>query len=135
MSLLAKKMLIGSELRAARKVEDRLLSEVARHGYSEASRFAIKLAVEEGLNNAIKHGNGHDAKKQIEVRFDVDGERAIISIADEGLGFDPAAVPDPTADENLEKPCGRGIMLMRAYMDEVRFNERGNLVYMVKRNR
>jgi len=127
-------MQIPTELTAARKVEERLLSEVARHGYGEASRFAIKLAVEEGLNNAIKHGNRQDPKKSIEVSFDIDGSRAVISITDEGLGFDPALVPDPTADENLEKPCGRGIMLMRAYMDEVRFNDRGNQVCMVKRN-
>jgi serine/threonine-protein kinase RsbW len=58
-----------------------------------------------------------------------------ITITDEGKGFKPECVPDPTADENLERPCGRGIMLMRAYMDEVRYNPCGNQVFMLKHNR
>ena len=128
------KMVIASNLEAARAVEEALLREVARHGYDEAATFAIKLALEEGLNNAIKHGNRYDPEKSVEVHFDIDGERASVTIADQGKGFDLSAVPDPTADENLEKPCGRGIMLMCAYMDEVRYNEKGNRVYMVKRN-
>jgi serine/threonine-protein kinase RsbW len=133
MSVLNKKMLIRSELTAARSVEDRLLEEAARCGYGDAALFAIKLALEEALNNAIKHGNRMDPNRAVQVQFSVDGDRTEISIFDEGAGFDPSQVPDPTADENLEKPCGRGIMLMRAYMDEVRYNPRGNQVYMMKR--
>ena len=125
-------MVIASDWKAAKLVERRLLKEVARHGYSEASVFAIKLALEEGLTNAIRHGNGSDPAKKVEVAFDVDANRAVITITDQGKGFDPAAVPDPTADENLEKPSGRGIMLMRAYMDQVSYNQRGNQVVMVK---
>ena len=128
------KMVIASNLEAARAVEEALLREVTRHGYDEAATFAIKLALEEGLNNAIKHGNRYDPEKSVEVHFDIDGERASVTIADQGKGFDLSAVPDPTTDENLEKPCGRGIMLMCAYMDEVRYNEKGNRVHMVKRN-
>ena len=127
-------MVIASDWKAARLVEQRLLKEVARHGYSEAAVFAIKLALEEGLTNAIRHGNGGDPTKKVEVSFDVDANRAVITITDQGEGFNPAAVPDPTADENLEKPSGRGIMLMRAYMDEVRYNTRGNQVHILKRN-
>lgn len=127
-------MVIESDLKAVRKLEEHVLRDVARHGYSEASTFAIRLALEEGLNNAIKHGNRLDRTKLIEVTYEVDSRRTSITITDQGLGFEPAKVPDPTADENLEKPCGRGIMLMRAYMDEVRFNERGNQVHLVKRN-
>ena len=127
-------MVIESDLKAARKLEEHVLRDVARHGYSEASTFAIRLALEEGLNNAIKHGNRMDASKLIEVVYDVDDRRAAITITDQGRGFEPGTVPDPTADENLEKPCGRGIMLMHAYMDEVRFNERGNQVHLVKQN-
>lgn len=132
--MLPEKMVIASNLEAARAVEKAILREVARHGYDEAATFAIKLALEEGLNNAIKHGNRYDSEKSVEVHFDIDGERASVTITDQGKGFDLSAVPDPTADENLEKPCGRGIMLMCAYMDEVRYNEKGNRVHMVKRN-
>jgi len=62
------------------------------------------------------------------------GGKAVFVIRDEGPGFDPKIVPDPTTDENLEKPNGRGIMLMRAYMDEIRYNAQGNQVRIVKRN-
>jgi serine/threonine-protein kinase RsbW len=127
-------MVIASELQAARQVEEALLARVNEHGYNEAATFAIKLALEEGLNNAIKHGNGYDPAKQVRVEIDVDASRTVIVITDEGRGFKPEQVPDPTADENLERPCGRGLMLMRAYMDEVTHNERGNQVRMVKRN-
>ena len=127
-------MVIPSELAAAREVEKRVSEQVARYSYDEAARFAIKLAVEEGLTNAIKHGNRFDPTKSVEVQYDIDENHVSVTITDEGPGFDPADVPDPTADENLEKPCGRGIMLMRAYMDQVEYNERGNRVRLRKRN-
>jgi serine/threonine-protein kinase RsbW len=129
------KMVIQSDLKSARRVEDELLSAVEGCGYDEAERFAIKLALEEAINNAIKHGNKGDPRKTVDVSYDIDGEHAMIIIADEGKGFDPETVPDPTADENLEKPSGRGVMLMRAYMDEVTFNKAGNCVTLVKRKR
>ena len=127
-------MVIATDLREARKAENSVMSEIARHAYSESATFAIKLALEEGLNNAIRHGNRLDPDKTIELVVDVDPRRTVIVITDEGNGFQPDMVPDPTTDENIEKPSGRGIMLMRAYMDEVRFNEKGNQVRMVKRN-
>lgn len=128
------KIVIASDLAAANEVQETILTEVARLGYSEAATFAIRLAMEEGLVNAIKHGNGYDPAKNVEIVYDVDPRRVSISIADQGRGFNPNAVPDPTADENLERPCGRGVMLMRAYMDEVAYNENGTRVMMVKHN-
>ncbi|HUT60161.1 MAG TPA: ATP-binding protein [Phycisphaerae bacterium] len=127
-------MTIPSDFRAAAEAEEAVLQEVARHGYSEASLFALKLALEEGLNNAIRHGNRFDRNKAVELSFEVDDRRVVIEISDQGNGFDPAGVPDPTTDENIEKPCGRGIMLMRAYMDEVRFSRHGCRVRMTKKN-
>ncbi len=127
-------MVIASDLKAAREAEERILREAAKLGYSDRCAFAIKLALEEGLNNAIKHGNGFDPHKTVVIACDLNAERIEIVITDEGGGFEPDDVPDPTADENLEKPCGRGIMLMRAYMDEVSFNESGNRLRMVKWN-
>ena len=126
-------MVIDSDLDAAKEIEEAVLRVVARNGYDGPARFAIKLAMEEGLNNAIKHGNGYDCRKTVKVQYDVNDERVIITIADQGPGFDPASVPDPRSDENLEKPCGRGIMLMRAYMDEVKYIKVGNQVRMLKR--
>ena len=127
-------MVIPSELSAAHEAEKALLAELACHGYSEAATFAIKLALEEGVNNAIKHGNGFDAEKTVKLTYEISDDRAVITIADQGPGFNPQQVPDPTRDENLEKPTGRGVMLMHAYMDEVSYNEKGNQVRLVKTN-
>jgi serine/threonine-protein kinase RsbW len=126
------KKVIPSDLEAARQLAEEVLEQVEQRGYAVEVGFAIRLALEEALSNAIKHGNHYDPDKTITVVSRVDEERATITVRDEGEGFDPANVPDPTADENLEKPCGRGIMLMRAYMDEVEYSERGNEVRMVK---
>ena len=125
---------IASDLRTARQLEESLLREVGRFGYSEGSIFAIKLALEEALNNAIRHGNRCDCSKKVTVKVELDEQQMCISVADEGKGFDPAAVPDPTADENLEKPSGRGIMLMRAFMDDVHYSNSGKEICMRKRN-
>jgi len=127
-------MVIRSDLKAARDVEDAVVAEVRRCGFSESTAFAVKLAMEEGINNAIRHGNGYDPNKTVEVAYEIDAGKVVIVVTDQGQGFDPAGVPDPTIDENIEKPSGRGIMLMRRYMDEVCFNERGNQVRMVKWN-
>ena len=127
------KVVIHSELQAARRVAQDILQRVEAHGYAADVCFAIRLALEEALINAVKHGNRCDRGKKITVCADVDGERTSITIVDEGPGFDPAKLADPTADENLEKPGGRGIMLIRAYMDEVAHSPRGNEIRMVKR--
>ena len=132
---MTEELVINSDLKAARKAERAVLNELARLGYSPSATFAVRLALEEGLNNAIHHGNCRDPGRKVRIAFDVDEKCVSITITDQGRGFDPAAVPDPRADENLEKPSGRGIMLMRAYMDEVRFNNIGNEVHMIKHNR
>ncbi|MFP3937405.1 MAG: ATP-binding protein [Phycisphaerae bacterium] len=132
---LVRKVVISSKLTEARKAEEALLGEVRRCGYSDSAVFAIKLALEEGLNNAIKHGNAYDPDKMVELEFDVTPQQASITITDQGQGFDPDSIPDPTVDENLERPCGRGIMLMRAYMDKVEYSGRGNRVRLLKHNR
>ncbi len=128
-------IVVPSDLRHAKEPEDRILSELARLGYSEDARFAIKLALEEALTNAVKHGNRNDPSKRLTVRYHITPERAVIVVRDEGSGFAPDQLPDPTADENLERPNGRGIMLMHAYMNKVRFNPTGNEVWMLKENR
>jgi serine/threonine-protein kinase RsbW len=124
---------IPTDLLAARELAEDILSHVEARGGGEEVRFAIRLALEEALSNAVKHGNRFDPEKKITVSTCLGADRADITVADEGEGFDPGGVPDPTVDENLEKPCGRGIMLMRAYMDEVEYNDRGTEVHMVKR--
>jgi len=130
---MVEKKVIPTDLKAARQVAERFLERVKATGCGANVLFAVRLAMEEALANAVKHGNKFDRKKKITVSAQVDPESTAITVADEGDGFDPDHLPDPTADENLERPCGRGIMLMRAYMDDVIFNKRGNQVRMVKR--
>ena len=102
------------------------------HGFEEKEIFSIKLALEEALVNAIKHGNQMDRAKKVHIRYCVTSERFDADICDQGTGFDPEEVPDPMAVENLERPCGRGLLLMRHYMSEVTFHPPGNRVSMTK---
>jgi len=113
-------------------MEEQLLSITEGLGYSEECAFAIRLALEEAIVNAHKHGNGGDPSKKIIISYDINDQRAIIRVRDEGAGFEPAAIPDPTAPDRISLPTGRGIMLMRAYLDHVRYNKQGNEVQLVK---
>lgn len=126
-------MTIASEATEAQKVHDAVLPEVAARGYSADAQFAIRLALDEAIANAMYHGNCHDPRKTIRINWEIGEDAVRIQVRDEGCGFEPHRVPDPTLQENLEKPNGRGIMLMNAYMSEVRFNNPGNCVTIVKR--
>lgn len=123
---------IPSDAAEARRVQDAIESRMRACEYGEHDIFGIRLALEEALVNAIKHGNNLDRTKSVHISYRVQPDRFDILIRDEGPGFDPDDVPDPTAVENLERPCGRGLMLMRHYMSEVAFLERGNTVRMCK---
>jgi serine/threonine-protein kinase RsbW len=101
-------------------------------GYAERDVFGVRLAVEEALVNALKHGHRYDASKVARVRYQVTDERVVLEIEDEGPGFDPAGVADPLTAEGLERCCGRGLLLMRHYMTSVRYNQRGNGVTLCK---
>ena len=125
-------MVVSNDLARAREAELCILDELNRCGYEGDTVFAIKLALEEALTNAVKHGNQDNATKQLVVRYYVDAQRAVIMVRDEGNGFHPREIPDPTSEENLERPSGRGIMLMQSYMTKVRFNRAGNEVWLLK---
>ena len=125
---------IGSDFHQAKEVEEQIIAAAAQCGYDGDTIFALRLSVEEALSNAIRHGNLYDINKKVDIRYSVSPERIDLYVRDEGLGFDPEVVPDPTMPENLESPSGRGIMLMRAYMNQVKFNERGNQIHLVKLN-
>lgn len=122
----------ASDTSKGQEVQERIIDCMHKQEYSEKDIFGMRLALEEALVNAIKHGNGMDPNKQVRVTCRVDDQEARITIEDEGPGFDPNDVPDPTSEENLEKPGGRGIMLMRAFMSEVAYSDTGNEVLLVK---
>lgn len=123
-----------SSYAAMRDVQKTILDEVDRRGYTGASAYAIKIALDEGLINAVKHGNKLDANKTVRVSANITSEKAEIIIHDEGVGFQRSDVPDPTAEENLEKCSGRGILLIEAYMTEVEWSDNGRRIRMVKEN-
>jgi serine/threonine-protein kinase RsbW len=107
-------------------------------GFDEDAAHYLSVAVRESVVNAIKHGNKLDESKRVEVSFTIRPKQLEMLIHDEGTGFDPDAVPDPLAPENLLKAYGRGIFFMRQFMDEVAYSfpaKGGTLVKMVKRLR
>jgi serine/threonine-protein kinase RsbW len=123
---------IASDPAEARGVQEEIEQALKANQFAERDLFSIKLALEEALINAIKHGNQMDRSKKVRIAFRVVPECFEVRIADEGPGFNPADVPDPIAVENLERPCGRGLLLMRHYMTEVVFEQPGNAVVMNK---
>ena len=125
---------IDSDFHQAKEVEDQIIAAAVQCGYDDDTIFALRLSVEEALSNAIRHGNLYDVHKKVAIRYSVRPDRIDLYVRDEGLGFDPGVVPDPTSPENLESPSGRGVMLMRAYMNQVEFNKRGNQIHLVKLN-
>lgn len=125
-------VLIPSSTTEGQKVQERIIQRLEEIGFPPRGVFGVRLALEEALVNAIKHGNQQDPSKQVHVCCQISQEMVRIVIEDEGSGFSPEDVPDPTQDENLEKPCGRGIMLMRAFLSVVEYNERGNRVVLEK---
>ncbi|HMI66819.1 MAG TPA: ATP-binding protein [Cyclobacteriaceae bacterium] len=88
----------------------------------------IMIAITEAVNNAIKHGNQSDSAKNVSLSLSLDDSLIKFIVEDEGQGFDFENLPDPTAPENIEKPGGRGIFLMKHLSDEVRFKEGGRIV-------
>jgi serine/threonine-protein kinase RsbW len=128
----ATELTIPSDLAEARRVQGLIEEALQASAFSEHDIFAIKLALEEALVNAIKHGNQMDPDKRVFITYRVTTDRFEICITDEGAGFNPDDVPDPTAIENLERPCGRGLLLMRGFMTAVEYHGCGNCVSMSK---
>jgi len=113
-------------------LRDKLLAAIEASGYPEAAAFAIRLAFDEAIANAFRHGHRSlPDDEPVVVSHEIDARSVRIRVEDRGPGFDPGDVPDPTLDENLSRPSGRGIMLMRAYMTDVLFNQQGNEVTLV----
>ena len=109
-----------------------ILDKVEANNFGQEDIFAIHLALEEAFLNAVKHGNKMNPDKEIKVDYTVGLDKVEVSMTDEGNGFDSDAVPDPRYGENLYKTKGRGLFLIRSYMDVVEFNEQGNRIRMIR---
>ena len=109
---------------------------IGRFGISDDAAFGIDMAVREAVTNAVLHGNRQDENKTVEIVLKSSPDAVEISVHDQGPGFNPEEVPDPTANENILKASGRGIFFMRTFMDEVDWlirPEGGTTVRMLKR--
>lgn len=93
----------------------------------------FRVGVTEALANAVLYGNKEDPTRTVRVEVSIDNTRVELCVMDQGSGFDPSAVPDPTEPDNLERTGGRGLFLIRKLMDEVEYNERGNAVRLLLR--
>lgn len=126
---------IGSRLENVELVQIAVEAALQQLPVEEVFAHQVGTAIREAVANAIEHGNQSDASKQVEVDFRFEDNQIVISVTDQGLGFDPGNVPDPLEPDNLLKPNGRGILLIKEFMDEVEYsfrNDRGTALIMRK---
>jgi serine/threonine-protein kinase RsbW len=101
--------------------------------YQKRLRLNFRVGLTEALTNAVLYGNAHDPSKHVLVEVALEDGRLEARVTDQGGGFDPSSIPDPTEPENILKPGGRGLFIMRQLLDEVSYNDRGNQVTLVLR--
>ena len=125
---------LDSSLESVNTAEDTAQQYAAKVGFAEDDCQKISMAVREAAVNAVLHGNAYDPKKKITIAFETNTRSLVITVTDQGKGLDESTIPDPLAPENLLKQSGRGIFLMRAFMDEVRIRilQPGTEVIMIK---
>ena len=119
---------ISSSTAELAKVESLIDKVCESNNFSEDNYGNVLIAVTEAVNNAIEHGNMNDQEKEVVVQCVLDGKKLKFTISDQGQGFDFDDLPDPTDPENIEKPNGRGIFLMKNLADRVEFRDKGSKV-------
>lgn len=129
-----KKIRIKSSLHNIAFVESTIDEVNSVIGIPKENYGKILVSTLEAVNNAILHGNNSDPEKYVEININFNGERLLIKVSDEGVGFKPDAVPDPTHPNNLQEPNGRGVFLMSKLADKIRYSKRGNAVTMTFKN-
>jgi len=135
MDICGEKIVFSSKASDAQDVCCRVLKIMEENNFSSEDVFAMHLGLEEALMNAIKHGNNNDPHKTVTVNINISEKQAEISISDQGSGFDLKNIPDPREGQNIYKVGGRGIFLIKTYMDLLEFNDAGNCLRMVRKNR
>lgn len=121
---------IPSDTAIGLAVQERIVSLMEQFGYSVRDVFAMRLSLEESITNAIRHGNKFAADKLVQIYCTINDQKTRVVVQDEGEGFEPEMVPDPTEMEFIERPCGRGLLLMRAYLNYFEYSDGGRRLTM-----
>jgi serine/threonine-protein kinase RsbW len=129
-----KKFEIESKVKSLRIVEKAIDDITSELSISPDDYGKILVSTLEGVNNAIMHGNHADPEKKVEIEISYKERELKITITDEGSGFIPKKLPDPTVPENLESLNGRGVFLMSKLADKIKFSKKGNSVTMIFKN-
>ncbi len=130
MAKMYKRLKIGSIMTNLRIIENAVDEITNAVGVNQDNYGKILVATLEAVNNAITHGNKANPQKMVDVEITFDKNEMKITVTDEGPGFNPASIPDPTLPENIEELSGRGVFLMKKLADSISFNEKGNSVTM-----
>ena len=129
-----KKIRIKSKLSDLRIIENTVDDVTTELGISYSSYGKILVSLLEAVNNAIIHGNNSSPEKWVDISVSYKKPKLTIKVKDEGAGFSPEKVPDPTQPENIEEANGRGVFIMSKLADEIKYSKRGNCVTMVFNN-
>jgi len=125
---------LPNDIRSIEHAVDYVMRHCSTCGdYARRFNLNFRVGLTEALSNAMLYGNNSDPNKRVRIEVTVRVEEIAVRVTDQGEGFDPTTVPDPTLPGNISKSGGRGIFLMKALMDEVHFNEQGNSVTLVLR--
>lgn len=129
---ISRSLVVSSTPSAVIDVYRQILPGLQAGNFSEDDIFAVHLALEEAFINAVKHGNKMEPSKVVKIDYSIEQDKIEICMTDEGPGFDPEVIPDPRYGDNLYKPAGRGMLLMRSFMDVVEYSKLGNSVRMIR---
>lgn len=119
---------LSSDLESLNQVESIIAQLQTQIGFSDDVAGNVMMALHEAVTNAIIHGNKLDPAKQVSIEVRLEPKQFLITVGDQGPGFDPDSLPDPLDEANLLKSGGRGVFLIRQFADEVRFNDSGNQI-------
>lgn len=131
-STISQERVIPSDTSVGLEIQEEIIAAAEASEFSARDIFSLRLALSEGITNAIRHGNRMSPDKQVEIQWTITADKIRVVIRDEGEGFNPDDIIDPTEEENLERPGGRGVMLMKSFMDQVLYNEKGNQLTLEK---
>ena len=129
---ISRSVIVPSNHSAIAEVYKQIESILKASNFSKDDIFAVHLALQEAFINAVKHGNKMEPSKAIKIDYIVELDKIEVCMTDEGEGFHPEVIPDPRYGDNLYKPAGRGMLLMRSFMDVVEYSKQASSVRMIR---